>query len=170
MLFRRAKESDFAEYVRLYNNLEAETLYRKDNDGKVNPQKQQEALKYFRLDEPNSYFEKQLEEENRRTTEKFLKDITDPSHRIIIIRNSKRMIGFIELFMIKRFSWKIAFLCIEPRYQTIEVINQLMQYLYQKEKIHYIDVCTCGGKFDNVLKAVGFASDGHSFLHKTLDG
>lgn len=168
MLFKRAKESDFAEYVRLYNDLDAETIYRKNDDEKVNPQKQQEALKYFGLDEPDSDFVKQLEEEHRRTTEKFLKDIKSPFHRIIMIRNSNRTIGFIELFMIKRFSWKIAFLCIEPRYQTTEAVNQLMQYLFQEEKMHYLDVCTYGGEFDNVLKAVGFVSDGHSFLRKTL--
>lgn len=170
MLFRRANENDFAEYVRLYNDPDVETIYRKDDDGKVNPQKQQEALKYFGLDEPDSDFVKQLEEETRRTTEKFLKDITNPFHRIIMIRNSNRAVGFIELFMIKRFSWKIAFLCIEPRYQTIEGINQLMQYLYQKEKMHRLDVCTYGGKFDNVLRAVGFVCDGHLFLRKTLNG
>ncbi len=170
MLFRRATESDFAEYVRLYNDPEAETIYRKKEDEEINPQKQQEALKYFGLDDPNSDFVKQLEKENRRTFPKFLKDITNSSHRIIIIQNSYRVVGFIELFMIKRFCWKIAFLCIEQRYQTLEVINHLMQYLRKEENMHQLDVCTYNGDFDDMLKAAGFISDGFSFLHKTLDG
>lgn len=170
MKIRRATENDFAEYVRLYNDSDAETIYRGNDDDKINPQKQQEAVKYFGLDDPDSDWMKQLEEYDRRTPEKFLADITSPNNRIIMIQNSYRVVGFIELYLIKRFVWKIAFICIEQRYQTPKVMSELMQYLFKKEKMRQLDVCTLGGKFDKVLESVGFVHTSPLFLHKTLDG
>lgn len=170
MRIRKATENDFAEYVRLYNDSDAETIYRRNEDEEINPQKQQEAEKYFGLDDPDSDWMKQLEEYNRRTPEKFLADITSRDNRIIIIQNSYRIVGFIELYLIKRFEWKIAFICIERRYQTSKVLSELMQYLFKEEKMRQLDVCTLGGKFDKVLESVGFVHTSTSFLHKTLDG
>ncbi len=170
MRIRRATENDFAEYVRLYNDSDAETIYRGNEDGKINPQKQQEAEKYFGLDDPNSEWMKQLEEYDRRTFDKFLADITNPNNRIIIIQNTYRIVGFIELYLIKRFEWKIAFICIEQRYQNPKVLNEVMQYLSQKEKMRQLDVCTLGGKFDKVLESIGFVHTSTSFLRKKMDG
>lgn len=168
MLFRRATENDFAEYVRLYNNLDTETIYQTKKD--INPQKRQEAIRYFGLDRPENDWLKQLEEYERRTPEKFLADISNANHRIIMIQNSKRTVGFIELWLISRNYWKIAYLCLEKRYQTSNIMEELMQYLEKKEKMHRLDVCSFGGRFDKVLKTAGFIQTGPGYLRKVLGG
>lgn len=152
MKLRNAIPTDYEEYERFYNDLQYETLYR-GNEGEINPQEQEEAIKYFGIISEKDL--KFFEEENRRTLEKFLADLQKNYVRIYMCVNNKQTVGFVQLFKLSGTKWKIAYLCLAPEYQTAETLAEIVEFLHNKPNMSQIDVCAFG-KYEELFQKIGF--------------
>lgn len=150
MKMRYAKPEDYEEYERLYNDLQCETLYCGREE--INPQEQEEAIKYFAMDEETRKF---IENEDRRTLEKFLADLQKDYVRIYMCVDNKQTVGFVQLFKLCGRKWKLAYLCLAPEYQTAEALSEIVEYLHNKSNMSQIDVCAFGNG-EELFQKIGF--------------
>ena len=165
MNWRIAIPNDYEEYERLYNDLDCETLYRGKEESEINPQEKEIALRYFYMDEETK---KHLEDWNKRTYEKFIADLNNTYVKIYVCIDKKRCVGFAELYQHYKTKWKLGYLCLEPEYQTTEVIGEMIKYLKDSCKIKIIDVSTLGGKINDMLESNGFQSTGSKYYFRKI--
>ena len=155
---RYAKPEDYEEYERFYNDIECETLYRANDE--INPQAEK-AMEFAMLEEDLKF----VEEEDRRTLEKFLADLEKKYVRIYMCIENKRTIGFVQLFKTCGSKWQLEYLCLEPEYQPIDILTEIVEFLHNKANMSQIDVCAFG-TYEVFLQNLGFKGLCKGFYRK----
>jgi len=139
MNLRLAEQSDFEVYKKLFDDWNCNMLYRPE-ESDIKPQSKENQQKW----EFDDATLKMLEEEFKRTPEKFARDISKErynEHRIYIIQENAEIIGIIEMFKCAGTRWKVGEICIAEGYQAQENFTTAIDLLLKMPYIKVLDVC-----------------------------
>lgn len=110
-----------------------------------------------------------FQEESHLTLERYKRFFDDAYGRLYVFEDDEDdVIGFITLYKISRFRWKLATVSVIEESQTLEVLRQIMDDLNNEQQIVSIEACVPVSERRELLKKAGFQSHtGSNFLKKT---
>lgn len=140
MQLRRVTAEDFEICKELYEDEKADMLY---YDRKRAAEEESKEAVDLQKNSFSPEDEQQIMEDLEFTRGKFERTSICKYVRMYLFEDDdKNVIGFIKLFKIEGYRWKLAYLCVKETYQTDEVFAQILDDLINEKGIKTIDVCT----------------------------
>ena len=150
MTLRRATMEDFSVCQAIYSNANNDMLYYGESS-----QETSVGRNLLEGISDNPIFQ----EESKMTSERYQRFFDDTYGRSYVFEDDDgNVIGFITLFKLSRFRWKLATVSVIEEYQTSEVLKQIMDDLNSDRQIVCIEVCVPIEERRELFQEVGFRS------------
>lgn len=154
MKLRRATIEDYSDCKAIYDDFNNDMLYRGLSS---NVEESTTAAKRNILE--GIWDEPIFEEESKLTPERYQRFFDDSYGRSYVFEDDDgNLIGFITLFKISRFRWKLATIHVVDDYQTLEVLREIVDNLNEERHIVSMEVCAPLIEVRETLKEIGFRS------------